>query len=306
MTENATRVILLGGTGRSGSTLVANALGSAACAFSAGEVRFAWQRGLAEPGLCGCGETVRQCGVWQEILVAAFGSVPSETEALAFHRRLTSATRLRRLPSMLQKRNDPELIDLAITVGRLHAAIAQVSGASVVIDSSKLPTYAALLTRAPNLDLRLVHLVRDPRATAWSWQRTSATGAVEGKDEEMDQFSAWKSAGLWTVWNWALPRLVADRAAYRVLRYEDLMTDPAEAFRDILDFAGMPHEALSVAADHSMVIAPAHTVAGNPNRHRSGDVAFRSDDEWADRLSGSDRVTVDVISRPIRARFGYG
>ena len=54
---------------------------------------------------------------------------------------------------------------------RTYAAIAQVSGRRVVIDSSKHASLAFCLSTSPALDLRVVHVIRDSRAVAYSWSR---------------------------------------------------------------------------------------------------------------------------------------
>ena len=70
-----TVVLYIAGTGRSGSTLLASILGEVEGVFAAGEVRYLWQRGLAERRLCGCGVPVRDCPVWTvgELYIAGAG-----------------------------------------------------------------------------------------------------------------------------------------------------------------------------------------------------------------------------------------
>src|SRR3712207_200886 len=63
---------------------------------------------------------------------------------------------------------------------RLYRAIQKVSGAAVIVDSSKRSTYAVLLSLLPFADLRVVHLVRDSRAVAYSWGRIKESPAVVG------------------------------------------------------------------------------------------------------------------------------
>ena len=41
----------------------------------------------------------------------------------------------------------------------------------IMIDSSKWPTYGFLLSTIESFDMYVLHLVRDPRACAFSWQR---------------------------------------------------------------------------------------------------------------------------------------
>ena len=58
-------------------------------------------------------------------------------------------------------------------MGRLYRAIGEVTGARLIIDSSKVPSGAALLSHA-GVEAHLLHVVRDPRVVAYSWQRPKA------------------------------------------------------------------------------------------------------------------------------------
>ena len=47
-------------------------------------------------------------------------------------------------------------------------------------------------------------------------------------------------------------------------------------------------------------LAPTHTVAGNPDRHGSGAVALREDDEWRTRMPRGPRAVVGALTAPVR------
>lgn len=298
------RVLYIGGTGRSGSTLLARILGSAPAVCSAGEVRFAWQRGFVENRSCGCGLPVRACPFWTEVVTRWGGQIPEKDRARARHREIAQATRMRTLPSWLAGRPPVGADDAAAGLGRLMVDVAEVAGADVVVDSSKLPTHAALLGRADDVDLRVVHLLRDPRATAYSWQRQRATGQVTGHDEPMDTFSPTKASLLWSTWNAALPRLVDD-ARLLTVRYEDLMATPRETTAEVLRHAGLPPDAVPFVDDRTVDVAVSHTVAGNPGRLRHGATTLRTDAEWRRELPERDRRVVSALTLPVRRRHGY-
>ena len=63
-----TRVLAIVGSDRSGSTLLDNMLGGVPGAFSAGEIRYMWERGFAEGRLCGCGRKIVDCDVWSKVI----------------------------------------------------------------------------------------------------------------------------------------------------------------------------------------------------------------------------------------------
>ena len=112
----------------------------------------------------------------------------------------------------------------------------------MIIDSSKLPTYAMLLAEDARIDLKILHVVRDPRASAWSWMRgqRGANSAAELQivDEQMDRFSPLKSSLLWSLWN-TTAKNVFGSGDYQLLRYEDFVERPHKTIVNTSRFAGL-------------------------------------------------------------------
>ena len=65
----------------------------------------------------------------------------------------------------------PDQPDVTPALERLYRAIAVVGDTRVIVDSSKAPSTAFVLRAMPVLDLRLVHLIRDSRGVAYSWNK---------------------------------------------------------------------------------------------------------------------------------------
>lgn len=299
------RVVYLTGTGRSGSTLLGNAIGSLPGALSAGEIRFLLRRGIADDGRCGCRERVVECPVWQPALEKTFGTIPDRAEALRLDAALTALVRRRRVRWWASGATSPEAEELIDLHGRLIVNLAEASGAATVVDSSKIATFGALLTRSALLDVRPVHLVRDPRAVAYSWQREVASQAVEGYDGEMERFSAGKAAAMW------LHSTVSVGTAYRRrgidvidVRYEDFVADPAATLRRVAEFAGIPPDT-DFVSDGELDLRTSHAVAGNPNRMRSGPISLRADTAWKSDLGARDRLLVSALTTTHRRGHGY-
>lgn len=304
-----TRVLYVAGSGRSGSTLLATVLGSVPGYVCAGELRYVFERGLLQNRSCGCGQPFRSCPFWTEVLDRAFGPAGASAASAAFLATQRRALRARYAPLLLVAgwERSPRLRAEAATLGvlgRLYAAVRDVSGARVVVDSSKLPSYGALLGAAPDVDLSVVHLVRDPRAAAFSWRRAKAL-RDGGPATTMQSRSAARSALLWSYWN-----LVAARGWPRGerslrLRYEDLTADPRASIGEILRLLGDTGLQVPIAAHGTAQIAASHTVAGNPDRFRTGEVVIRTDDEWERAMPARDRLVVSALTAPLRPRFGY-
>ncbi|WFE56500.1 sulfotransferase [Micromonospora sp. WMMD712] len=299
------RVLYLAGSGRSGSTLVTTVLGQYPGVFAAGELRYLWQRGEVENRPCGCGRPLRDCPLWR----AVRRELPVE-RAATIAAGLRGRLRMRGLPALLRRhrRGDrpvPAHPDDAALAG-LYAAVARHTGARVVVDSSKLPPYGALVAALPGIDLRVLHLVRDPRATAFSWRRRRGLDG-DADPELMSRPPVWKAALLWLVWNTVTVRLWGDRApgGYLRVRYEDLTADPEPTLRRIAAFAGVDPDGGPFSGPATVRLTPTHSVAGNPSRHRTGPVPITADVQWRRDLSRWSYTLVTALTAAGLRRFGY-
>lgn len=278
-----TRVLFVAGSGRSGSTLVTNVLGQADGVLAAGELRYLWQRGAVEGRPCGCGQSFAECPLWSRVM-KEIDADPSEVAAT-----LRRSLRMRRL-----WRREVEAHP-AITA--LYAAL----DGHLVVDSSKLPPYGRLVDGLPGVDVRVLHIVRDPRATAFSWRRRRGLDGPEDR-QLMSRPPVAKAALLWLVWNATAAILWRRSGRYLRVRYEDFVADPSGVTARIADFAGVP----GIAFDGNTVhLAPTHAVAGNPSRHRTGAVEVTADDEWVAGLSRSAFTLVTAITAPLLWRWRY-
>ncbi|GES01374.1 sulfotransferase [Acrocarpospora corrugata] len=298
-------VLHIAGTGRSGSTLFGSLLGQLGDCFDVGELGYLWDRGLRQDGRCGCGSPVRTCPVWQPILREVFGPAgPSEAEVarLAVLHRATA--RGRDVATLwLRGRIQSESPEYRDILARLIRAAASVSGRRVVVDSTKPVSYGRLLDDLPGIELRVIHLVRDPRAVAWSWLRHKpGTGA-----DTMSTRPALTTAIMWNLGNLAaMGSWAGDPRRYLLIRYEDLIGDPARWLRAAAALAGVDADELPLVGDSTVKMSPTHTVAGNVARHQSGEIELRLDTEWSRALPRAQRVLVECATYPLRNRYGYG
>jgi hypothetical protein len=270
--------------------------------FAAGEVRYLWQRGLLEDRWCGCGERFTRCPFWQDVLGRAFGSETLDVPAIAAEQR--RAIRLRRLRPRRGRTNAGVSNAHVERLAALYRAIAVTAGARVVVDSSKLPTYGLLLAAVPSVDLRVVHLVRDPRAVAYSWQREKAQ-PDRGDDGLMQRRSAFESAVLWSIVNGVgSARLGAGHRAFLRVRYEDLVDRPEQAVKTVLALtsgSGTPPPIIG----RTVSVTASHSVAGNPDRLESGPFEIAADSAWIKGLSRRDEVVTTALAAPFLRRYGY-
>lgn len=306
----AIKVIYIAGTGRSGSTLLDTLLGGMEGFFSGGELLRLWYDGLIRLRLCGCGERLVDCSVWHEIVARVEAGLGSTIDAHAVVGRQERLLTLRNLPRLLRGRDGigPDLQDHIRLYSLLYGSIAAVTGARVVVDSSKRPQQAAVLPLIGSIEPYLVHIVRDPRAVAWSMQkRVRMQPQSESDPMEMARSSPAKSARLWLKWNAAieLARRGFGRERTRRVRYEDLMASPAETVADLVEWVGEPVKGLEFVSGRTVLLGRNHSAWGNPSRFLTGYVDLRRDDEWLTSLSRTDRITSTLVTLPLLTRYGY-
>ena len=294
-------MLFIAGTGRSGSTLLAGILGQVPGVFNAGELRFIWERGMLQNRLCGCGRRFRECEVWQEILREAGPLNPDAMSAAQ-----ARSTRIRYVPGLvLGRRLEPEQAAYREALESLYRAIARVTGCDTIVDSSKLPSYARTVGSLPGVDLRVVHLVRDPRSAAASWAAVKEQ-PDRGTPGTMERLAPARSALLWAWWNAATAPSVRGAAGrYAIVRYEDFVADPLGTTREIATLIDRSDADLPFIDRATVQLLPNHTVSGNPDRLRSGTMAISAGAGARNRLRGRDRILVTALTLPVLVRFRY-
>src|SRR5215467_1594185 len=173
--DTAAKVVYIGGYSRSGSTLLLRLLAEQSGFVAVGELFDIWERSYIQNQLCGCNQEFRQCPFWTDVTMDAFGCAPYEVEAALFSEtraRVQGHSRIALLwlPLLRSARYQKRLSDYASTLKQIYQSVHKVSGSDFIVDSSKVPQYAWVLAEAQGLELHMVHLVRDSRATAFSWQ----------------------------------------------------------------------------------------------------------------------------------------
>ncbi len=303
------KVLYIAGFGRSGSTILANSLGQIDGFFSGGEMNFIWKHALIEDRLCGCGRHSRECPVWNAVFDEAFGGVEN-VDAREIMRLQFSGARTRHIPQMMtesgRKKLEARMGKFLTSSARLYEAVKSVTNSQVIVDSSKEPAYGRAIAMIPEVDLRVLHLIRDPRAAAYSWLKKKEQPDSEDR-EFMHQKSATDSAVLWDAWNISTEAMWrrSSGGKYMRLRYEDFIAAPKESFRSILDFIGEPESELPLAGEREVKLGVSHTVSGNPNRFDTGSVELRRDDGWREEMLARDHNLVTAFTSPLLVRYGY-
>lgn len=306
------KVLYLAGKGRSGSTLLASLLGQLPGFFNAAEVNRLWDWGLVENYKCGCGLPVQECPTWHAVLeeadtlLAGTGIDPPLASARIDLDQHTVA----RWPKMLQlllakpgpHPNWEQLDRYTAAVSALYRGIAHVTGARVIVDSSKIPIEPIALGLVDGVEVHVAQVVRDPRAVVYSWQR-SRVFSDRDELEYLPRFSASFTTTSWLARNF-LVEVIGRRQPIELVSYDDMARDPAAVLRRLAEFVGEPSGDMEFLTSATATLAPTHSVGGNPMRMTSGEISIKPDDEWRTDLAPRKRIVTTAIALPLLRRYG--
>lgn len=308
-------VLYIAGWGRSGSTLLERLLAEIDGVTLLGEVVHLWERGVRNNELCACGAAFADCTFWSQVGQRAFGGWDRVDVDRIAHLK-GQVDRQRRLPRTVRRSPAPTtaaaIEEYAGHFRAVYAAAREVSGARILVDSSKEIPTVMTLSHLDGLDLRVLHIVRDPRGVAYSWSKTVARPEADG--ESMPKFSPAESTALWMSGNLTVQGLAYRGVPLTRMRYEDLVASPQTCVSEAwhaLDLPGPCDLPLintaeeDAATGNSIVLHGCHSVAGNPMRFRTGLTELRPDEAWRTELAAGPRRLVTAMSYPVLRYFGY-
>ena len=314
----AVKVVFILGFPRSGSTLLGNILGQIDGWCFTGELRELWRRSQLASSRCGCGRPVGDCPLWRSVLADAEG-VPGadghgRPRVIRDQRRALrwAGTRyaLARHPPTAEA--DPACASYLETLARTYRSIAEITGARVLVDSSKWPVDAAMAEFATGVEPWFVHLVRDPRGVVHSRQRARDRRRDAGRHPRpvlaklRPMWLAYDGAG------WGALNFAARHAPWRPapprwgeLSYEALSEHPQSTLRSLLQRLGEADTELPFVAPATVELRENHAVAGNRNRLSSGMVSISPDQAWRHGLARWEQRLIGVAGLPSLRAHGY-
>ncbi len=290
-----TKVLYIVGPTRSGSTIFANIINEAEGFFNAGELIEYWDRGLKWP--CSCGASTRSCRIWEKVIRDM--NLP-EADYLKIGKFIQSNSHSTLVPKHLlsgkTKHRDGNRSEMLDAIGRLYGHVRNATDSEIIVDSSKNPAYAFLLGSIPGIDLYLLHLIRDSRAVAYSWQKKKQ--------------NLWTANVVETSLVWMLRNRIAEMmgrrkgARYFKLHYEDFIAKPREVLESVFQFIGTSNTKAPIENDHFARIGINHGLCGNPVRFDSGLTRLQLDKRYV-RMKAVDRIIVTTLTMPALLKYGY-
>ena len=298
------KVIYVGGSGRSGTTILARILGQTTGYIAIGEVRELWRLGLMQNHPCGCGHPFRECPVWLRVGAEAFGGW-ERTDPEAALSLVQSFTYLDALDLVRGTSRNSRHLAFFRLLERLYEGIHAAANGATIVDTSKGTEYGVALAATPGLEVRAIHLIRDSRGVAYSWTKEVPRPYTLPRVFRMHRLDVLATAR-WMAHH-TLMELLGRRIPMARLRYESLMDQPRSQLLGTLAAIGHPENrsALPFIDDHTVRLAVDHTVAGNPNRTSNGVIPLHLDAEWHQGLPMLQRIQVTAMTWPLLAWYGY-
>jgi hypothetical protein len=317
--NNSTPIaVYIAGESRSGSTVLDIALSSIPGCISVGEIRRI--QGYARrdhdlggvydkesPIRCTCGEYVDHCEFWQSVEREAGLSLtdtPFKSRANLNIHRLVQAIYLASGPSGV--RQFSRLIEgvraelkIAENCFRLYGAITRLTGCKIIIDSSKNIYHYVLIRSAFEGRVKLITLVRDGRAVAYSQVRGN-------------RYKFWPKNGIspysqaathWVQVNHSMrwfTRNTPPQEKYS-LRYEDFCADPKGKLQAICSQFGLPLP----PAEITLSLKDKHGIGGSPGKFTSITNGISLDESWRKEVSVADLHNFERIGGRLNRRLGY-
>ena len=257
---------------------------------------------------CSCGDLFRDCEFWGDIAARtrALGH-PVNVFATNFWNTHLQLSRDRMINAALIRSLRVDLLnDLRDnTIGRLPgirraivqmgwnswslaSAVLERTGKTVFVDTSRDHQRPKCLASHPLLDVRVIHLIRDPRGNSASIMKHTGVDVATAA-------RAWKRYNVEA----ARVRRYLPQASWMQLYYEEMCADPRGTLERISDFLGLQQAPEQGGSENS----ESHII-GNKMRLK-GLTEVSEDLSWQTRFSGPELATVARVAGSTSRRFGF-
>jgi hypothetical protein len=320
------RLIYLLAPSHSGSTLLAMLLGSHPDICTVGELK-ATSLGDPEQYRCSCRSLIGECQFWQAISRAMKSrGFDFEVSAAGTDIRTGASPYVARLLQPLHRGVILEKIrDIALSLSpcwrknfpviqarnlAFIQSVSSVTGKNIIVDSSKIGIRLKYLLRIPEIEVRVVRVVRDGRGVALTYidpcrfadaADPALKGGGAGTDREKEKLDMAAAAHEWKRSNEEaeaiVNRLRPDQ--WIQMHYEDLCRDPEKVLARLFRFIGC--DPGTMILDFRSV---EHHVVGNGMRLDSTS-EIRLDERWKTELNERQLNIFQSIAGNMNSRFGY-
>lgn len=311
----------------SGSTLLAMLLGAQSGACTVGELK-AFDMGNGDFYRCSCRSLIGDCPFWHLVNAAMcrrgvenFDITSAGTSIFAAESRY-----VRRLLAPLYRGRVMEAVrDLGLSLSsewrKLRAtsrkrnltlveSLLEVTGSDVVIDSSKLALRLKYLLQIPELDIRVIWVVRDGRAVSltytdeWNFadsSNPSDRGGGNGQRRPPPRPAMAEAAREWRRSNEASEALLSTlpRSQWKRIHYEQLCAETVSTLEELNTFLGL--DGNEIRLDFRSV--PQHVIGNGMRMDSTSDI--RVDERWKVELGSEQLREFDRVAGDLNRKYGY-
>lgn len=258
---------------------------------------------------CSCGELFRECEFWNHIAertrelghpVNVFETNFWNTHFRLSRNQLTNALLVRSLRwSTLNRARDTAVAAMvpgaraaiertAWNTWSLASAVLERTGKRVFVDTARDHQRPKHLGEFPMFDLKVIHLVRDPRGNSASIMKHTGVDVATAARQ-------WNHANVEAT----RIRRYVDPDHWMSLHYEELCADPSGVLDRIAAFLGV-RQGLMQGRFGTTV---SHVIGNKARMRGLGEI--REDRAWETQLRPADLATIARIAGPTSRTFGY-
>ena len=310
----------------SGSTLLAMLLNAHRRVCTVGELK-ATNMGDLDRYRCSCGSPIRRCGFWRtvgermaqrgyrfdlESPGTDFAACPS-----GYARRLLEPLHRGPIPETVREtslavssRWRRHLEATSLRNAALAEVICSIRGAAWIVDSSKVALRLKYLLRNPDLNVKVIRLIRDGRGVALTYMdparfadaaNPDVRGGGMGGDRQAERQPMSRAAWQWRRSNEEAQALTAglEPSDWLQVRYEDLCGDPAGVTERVLGFLGVPG---SISLE-GFRLGDHHVVGNGMRLDTSTEILL--DERWRSVLDREQLGAFDAVAGKLNRSYGY-
>ena len=291
------RVIYIAGYGRSGSTLLSILLDNLTNIASVGEVAGFYEYLGVSGRECSCNNKYFECPVWSNIINDLPRGIDYVKEMYEIQ---TEVERWNKISKIVK--NKKEMKKYSVKMAKFFDTIADDRKVKTIVDSSK-SSYsfmwrALALSNVKNVELYLVHLVRDAKGVVAS-RKKGKNSTLERK--QSNTASLWNSAvGLagWLTSNLAVKytKQYLDDDQSTTIEYRELVQSPEQEAQKIIKGASVEqlYDKNDIIKTKSLDVG--HLVGGNRLARNNQKISIETDNLYSNELSNVEEFLCKVFA----------
>lgn len=282
------KLIYIGGIGRNGSTLLGRILGEHNNVINIGEaLNFMMNSQLRNRHInreLSSGNKIESSIMWSEVFdKCGFSFISDDIDILLFE------GNSKKLETLIENK-DPRIIQVTEKVNRFLQVVKEVNQCSIIVDTSKNANIPLIVNACQDVDIYIVHLVRDIVDAVASRSKAKAY---------LNKVNFVRMTFRWIIKNNATANL-GRKMHLKTTYFDDLCKSPYNFIASIFDFTGAKIKPKEELKSNNITFNIQDMIAGNPDKYDTGTVKIEYRDK---KISWWKRGIVTVIAFPWILKF---